>query len=316
MTQSLYPILLFALGQNVEIEMKTDWSRFSLSYSCFILLVIVLLMVQPRDTMYVQRVNAFGVVFVMIFLFFILVTGFKAQIATTFVYSQEAYDEAISTSPTSYTALVPLFAPRFTPLLGILGGGFYFHNMSLSILKNAERPEHNVRNVAIGFFMVFLTYSLVGVFGVYGFLGTQFSQFSPSVNRIKENCLNMFASDDVVATIIRGCILCQLLCVNTLLFGMLRSQILLFCAGVKPGAVLDEAEAKKLSRSENFLISFLMTLPPIALAIWYPHVGKLGALIAAFSSMLVMYVLPLATFTKAVFVEQSKSSSDDHFLKL
>ena len=65
LTQSLYPILLYAMGNgDAPIEMKTDWSQFSLSYTCLILLAIVLLMVLPRDTMYIQRVNAFGVVFV------------------------------------------------------------------------------------------------------------------------------------------------------------------------------------------------------------------------------------------------------------
>lgn len=51
----------------------------------------------------------------------------------------------------------------------------------------------------------------------------------------------------------------------------------------------------------------MMCLPPISLAIWYPYVGKLGALIAAFSTMFVIYILPLATFTKAVQVEQKQS---------
>ena len=58
-----------------------------------------------------------------------------------------------------------------------------------------------------------------------------------------------------------------------------------------------------------------MFLPPICLAIWYPYVGKLGALIAAFSTMFVIYLLPLATFAKAVFEEerQLRDSSDDDF---
>ena len=53
LSQSLYPILLFASGKDVEIEMKTDWSQFSLSYTCLILLGIVLLMTAKRDTLYV-----------------------------------------------------------------------------------------------------------------------------------------------------------------------------------------------------------------------------------------------------------------------
>lgn len=111
--------------------------------------------------------------------------------------------------------------------MGILGGGFYFHNMSLSMVANAEKPEHNTRNILLGFILVFLTYSVIGVTGVYGFTGNQFASFEPSVNMIKENCLNMMPSESTVATFIRTCILCQLLCVNTLLFGLLRSQILL-----------------------------------------------------------------------------------------
>ena len=77
LSQSLYPILLFAMGEDVQIEMKTDWSQFSLSYSCLILLGIVLLMVLPRNTSYIQKVNAFGVVFICIFLGFIAFTGIR-----------------------------------------------------------------------------------------------------------------------------------------------------------------------------------------------------------------------------------------------
>ena len=147
-------------------------------------------------------------------------------------------------------------------------------------------------------------------------LSRTFADFNPSLNLISENCLNMFASDDRVATFIRACILCQLLCVNTLLFGLLRSQILLLYAGVTKGieSVSNPANAIRLSRPMNFLLSFSICLPAIALAIWYPYVGKLGALIAAFSTMFVIYILPLATYTKAVYVQERRANaltSDD-----
>ena len=94
LSQSLYPILLFALGKDVAIEMTTDWSQFSLSYTCLILLAIVMLMTAPRDTAYIQKVNAFGVVFVMIFLLFVIVNGFSSLATTTYVYTEAAYNEA------------------------------------------------------------------------------------------------------------------------------------------------------------------------------------------------------------------------------
>lgn len=91
---------------------------------------------------------------------------------------------------------------------------------------------------------------------------------------------------------------------NTLLFGLLRSQILLLHKGIKEGVDAAGSNAEvKLSRGSNFILSFVMTLPPISLAIWYPYVGKLGALIAAFSTMFVIFILPLATFSKAVYLE-------------
>ena len=145
--------------------------------------------------------------------------------------------------------MVKLSGSEFMPLMGILGGGFYFHNMSLSMVANARHPENNTRNILIGFILVFITYSVIGVTGVYGFTGSNFSAFNPTENMIKENCLNMFTSDDKLATFIRACILCQLLCVNTLLFGLLRSQILLLYAGVIKGieSVANPENAIKLS---------------------------------------------------------------------
>jgi len=257
-------------------------------------------MTASRDTLYAQRVNAFGVVFVVIFLVFIVTTGVQSMTNTDYVYSQEAFNQAEAAG--KYTAFIPLVGSQFMPLMGILGGGFYFHNMSLGMLANAKKPEHNTRNIVIGFSLVFFTYCLIGVTGVFGFTGSTFASYAPSVDLIKENCLNMMASDDKVATFIRACILCQLLTVNTLLFGLLRSQILLLHAGVTEGIENARHADIRLSRCHNFLLSFAMALPPLALAIWYPYVGKLGALIAAFSTMFVIYVLPLATYAKAVFV--------------
>ena len=59
----------------------------------------------------------------------------------------------------------------------------------------------------------------------------------------------------------------------------------------------------RLSRGKNLILSFIMYMPALALGIWYPYVGKLGALIAALSTMFVIYIIPLATFAKGVYVE-------------
>ena len=190
-------------------------------------------MTSPREISLVQRINAFGVVFVFIFLVFVISNGVASMLNTQYVYNEEAFETAQDKG--EYVAYIPLVGSQYMPLMGILGGGFYFHNMSLSMVHNAEKPEHNTRNILFGYLLVFLTYSVIGVTGVYGFTGVAFAEYAPSVDSIKENCLNMMSSDNKVATFIRSCILCQLLCVNTLLFGLLRGQIVLLYRGVTQG---------------------------------------------------------------------------------
>lgn len=120
--------------------METNWSQFSLSYTCLILLGVVLVMTAPRDTGYILRVNAFGVLFVMIFLLFVFSNGIQSMTSTEFVFSKQDYEAATQNPSAPYTALIPLFGASFMPLTGILGGGFYFHNMSLTMLSKAKEP--------------------------------------------------------------------------------------------------------------------------------------------------------------------------------
>ena len=142
-------------------------------------------MTAPRDTAYIQKVNAFGVVFVIIFLLFIVVNGMLAFHTTDYVYSEQAYEEAIAKPNAPYTSYIPLTGTQFMPLMGILGGGFVFHNMSLPMVHYAENPENNTRDLGIGFFLGFLTYSIVGLAGVYGFTGAAFASHTPYDSRIE-----------------------------------------------------------------------------------------------------------------------------------
>jgi len=74
-----------------------------------------------------------------------------------------------------YEAWIDLVGSHFAVLMGILGGGFYFHNISLPVIRNSKNPENNERDVLIGYFLVFLTYCFAGVLGYYGSVGETFS---------------------------------------------------------------------------------------------------------------------------------------------
>lgn len=89
--------------------------------------------------------------------------------------------------------------------MGILGGAFYFHNISLPVIRNSTNPDKNVRDVFIGYVLVLITYLTCGILGVYGFTGSAFEKREPVTNYIEQNCLNMFGVDNVYALIARLC---------------------------------------------------------------------------------------------------------------
>ena len=79
--------MLYILGKDVVIDLSVNWSQFSLSYTCVIIFLVLVIMTMPRDTSYIRKVNAFGVFFIMIFLAFILCNGVYSMIKTDFTYS-------------------------------------------------------------------------------------------------------------------------------------------------------------------------------------------------------------------------------------
>ena len=87
LSQSLYPMILFMLGKDVVVSLAVNWSEFSLSYSCVIIFTIMMIMTYPRDTSYVRKVNAFGVVFILIFLGYVVTNGVIAIKTTDYTYS-------------------------------------------------------------------------------------------------------------------------------------------------------------------------------------------------------------------------------------
>jgi len=126
--------------------------------------------------------------------------------------------------------------------------------------------------------------------------------------KIDQNCLNMFSTTDKMATFIRLCVFFQLMTINALLFACLRAQVLL----------LVTRKQRTKSQLTNFLLNLVLMTPAFCLALWYPKVGEVAALCASFSTMLVIYCLPIATYLRMKYLEagidQESSSNGSSFL--
>jgi hypothetical protein len=106
--------------------------------------------------------------------------------------------------------------------LGILCGAFYLHNITLPIVRNAKEPKKIPRDLFLGYFLVMLSYVACGVMGYIGFSGTAFTS-DPNFKGILSNCLLMFKPGNIIATIIRACLVFKLFSVMCLMFACQRA---------------------------------------------------------------------------------------------
>ena len=177
-------------------------------------MAILLLLTAIRNLSVFVKISTFGVIFIFMIIVFIIGVGIYAFTNTHFIFTPPEIADKES-------SWIKLFNGSFGPLMGILGGGYYLHNITLPIIKNSAKPENNVRDVFIGYFLVYLSYSVCGVMGYFGFSGTYFTD-TLGEKEIKSNCLLMLPSTNVLATIIRFCTFCQLLAAMCLMFACQR----------------------------------------------------------------------------------------------
>ena len=256
-----------------------------------IIFVIVYVMGIPKDVSIYAKINSFGVVFIGIIIVFILGLGFYSLSNTDFTTNEATFEkfkeEYAKDQKTPYVSYIDIASENFAPIMGILGGGYYFHNMSLSVVRNSKNPDKNIRDVFVGYVLVFLTYVCSGTLGYYGFTGSIFEEKMAKYDFVmQQNCLNMFEIKSPVGTFLRLCAFLQILFVNALILSVERAQILLLLTG-SPDVP---------SQKVNLVMNFLILLPAFLLGVWYPKVGDLAAKLGAFACMFVVYVIPVVTF--------------------
>ena len=212
LSQFLFPIILFfiEITTNLERQIDTDvdFSQFSYSYTCIIVFLILFIVTAKRDLNIFVKINAFGVIFTIIIITFIIGVGIYG-ISTkkySFATTNNQIPDYSSHDDSNDTIYLPLFTSNYGDLLGILGGGFYLHNISLPIYRNSKNPDNNIRDMFLGFLVVALTYIVCGIMGSIGF--SNLDLFPDSGGEIGQVCINMFPTKNLLATFIRICIFC------------------------------------------------------------------------------------------------------------
>lgn len=116
-----------------------------------------------------------------------------------------------------------LVSNGFANLAGVLCAGYFLHQFSLPIVKSSANPANVKRDVFLGYFMVFMSFVLVGSMGYFGFNGPKFEDKN---TLFSQNFLQMYKYDDPAVVIIRCIFSIQMIFTYPLLNHFQRSIIL------------------------------------------------------------------------------------------
>jgi hypothetical protein len=164
---------------------------------------------------------------------------------------------------------ISLFNWSFAPLMGMLGGGYYLHNISIPIARLAKNQETAYKDVMIGYFCCCMSYLICGTVGLFGFYGTFFKSYYIGEDGviktqvIDQDIFNMLKADNPIAIIVRLCVFFHLFTIMALLFANERALIFLLIYGKQ------EIESKKITYS----INVILLVPGLLLSIFYPAIG-------------------------------------------
>ena len=177
---------------------------------------------------------------------------------------------------------ISFFESGFLVTAGVLTLSFFLHNCVIIILKNNQHPEHNTRDLGLGYFATGSCYFLIGLLGYFGFKGNGFPQ-----GTISQNALDMFQPTNPFAFVIRIVLFVQMSTVYPMVSYLVRVQLFVYFYGTDYP-----------SRKHIVVFSLTMTSLTTLITIVYPNVGSIVAFFGAICGLYFVYLVPVVMYSK------------------
>jgi len=298
--QSLYPLFYVIGTKLIHISMPyidpntppyCHLDSFSASWIALLMYVLLVSASMKKDLTVFIRLSSIGVICVICLILFVIGFGVYSIVVTDYEFKldpakDEGYHPDIST--------VLLFNSQFSNLAGCLCAGYFIHQVSIPIISNAADPSKNLRNVFLGYLLVFLCYITVGSLGYFAFTGKYFeSKRDKDTGQIpiEDNFLNMFEYDQTPAIIMRTMISIQLCCSYPLVNHFQRMILVnLFWK--------DIPTVHELSKTRFYSLNIGISLIPLIFALFYPKIGAILSYAASISGFFMIYVIPVMAYMK------------------
>ena len=183
-----------------------------------------------------------------------------------------------------------MFSNGFGQLAGCLCAGYFLHQFSLPIVKSSANPEKVKRDVFLGYFMVFMSFVLVGSMGYFGFSG---AKFEGKACIFTQNFLQMYDYSEPAVVIIRCFFSIQMIFTYPLLNHFQRSIILNLFFRSRGYHTLEE-----LPFSYFLGINLSVSLIPLLFQLFYPNIGVILGIASSISALPMIYIVPVTTYFK------------------
>ncbi|XP_043544617.1 sodium-coupled neutral amino acid transporter 9 isoform X2 [Chiloscyllium plagiosum] len=176
----------------------------------------------------------------------------------------------------SVNNFVAEFRLSFPHMTGVLALAFFIHNCVITLLKNNQHQENNVRDLSIAYLLVGLTYMYVAVMTFAAFP-------SPALSKecIEPNFLDNLPSSDIMAFVSRVFLLFQMTTVYPLLGYLIRVQLL--------GQLFGKVYPSFL---HVFILNVVVVCSGVLVAKFYPNIGGIIRYSGATCGLAFVFVYP------------------------
>eukprot|EP00357_Protocruzia_adherens_P036795 CAMPEP_0115025792 /NCGR_PEP_ID=MMETSP0216-20121206/34273_1 /TAXON_ID=223996 /ORGANISM="Protocruzia adherens, Strain Boccale" /LENGTH=354 /DNA_ID=CAMNT_0002400567 /DNA_START=226 /DNA_END=1290 /DNA_ORIENTATION=+ len=269
MTSALFTVIAgiseWGNGPAMSLD-DNSFNTFSTSHVALILATLMLAFSLLKTPSIFMKINSIGALFISLNIGFISIYGL--------VQFSRFYDSVTFTNQEGKTQ-IKLYDPDWSVFAAVLSLGFFSHNFVQPIMRSQKHPEHNRRDLSLGYLLVGFCYAVVAVCGYIGWT----LKFGSD---IEQNCLNSFSNTNVMAFIFRLAILFQLCTVYPLLIYFVRTQFCSFFFGNEFPSVTKVGILNSVVIGMNALVTILIP----------KQLGTIIGFTAAITGMVVMFLFP------------------------
>ena len=188
-----------------------------------------------------------------------------------------------------------LFKPHFAWLSGVLTASFVLHNAIINIMKVQRHPEHNMRDLTIGYGLSVFTYLLVGSVCFVCFRHSELATRLPS-GSLPQDFLQIFPKTNVGAIIARFALFFYTLSAYPLLCTIVRIQFFgMLWDSQFPGWI------------HMLVLHFVIVAIGVLFAGFLPHLADVLRFVGAFGGAVLVFILPATMYWRHIQNNQSYS---------